>query len=236
MFFKSVPHAFLIQFFALALAALSCNNSFAQQVNVEADSLQLHLNQYNKEKDAIERAIRLGECDDERNTAKKAFEAELRHLDSLLLIIPLNELQAACKSNKFLIVGKWKESSTCVKIRYEQRKYLKGCEIPFLTDSINWALYAEISKAIADKRLCLESVQFSNYTQVEKMPEATNSAQSAQQLLVQIERVLNVYSDKIGINYLQYLAFESKVNVDSTEKALEARTKFLSKCLQKIKE
>lgn len=231
------PQHLFFTFCFFAALALNTNALHGQNQSVFEEPLELEntVDWYNQEKQGIEIAIKKKECKTDRAEAKQRFIAELQRLDSLIVTTPLSEIPALCKDNKMIIVSKWKEGSTCVKIGFESQKYLKGCPVPVYSDSVSWDGFKNLNKAISEEKVCVKRHQFSNYTQVEKIPDAEFSDESALLLLHQIERFLTAYGTQVGASYPDYVAYEKSKNIASTQQAVQFRTAFLNKCLAKVK-
>jgi hypothetical protein len=150
-------------------------------------------------------------------------------------MVSVEDLPTLVKNNKLLIVDAYKEGDECNYVSYDRIKYVKGCAKPFFTDSIEWTNYKSFMNAKASGRLCVQAFQMSGYTQVDKVPAAKISEESAKRLLAQIKRTLTLYSDKIGYSYADYVAYEQKKEVTQLRELILLRTSFLKSCIKKIK-
>lgn len=230
----SMPKITLL--FLLLLGQFIAVPSFAQVEDIlnDDDYQEDQLDAYNNGKEDLEQLIKRRECVEDLKELKQAFINEIQFIDSLCGIGETAKIPEFTKSNKLMIVAKPKEGRTCILIRYEEMKFLPGCEEPFFSASIDWTQFKNIQAAKKEGKLCLVSVQSSGYTQVEKIPSAQLTKKSADMLLKKINRVLTAYPDKIGVTFEQYKAYESKKNLSELKDIIILRTSFLNKCRNKI--
>jgi len=235
-FFKFI-YRFLL-FFSIFLWSSVSNSIVAQsnQQSFQNDSLKGEVINYNLQRDVLEGLLRQAECESELIEARDRFLEELNLLDSLFAIIDFRKIPQYCTENNLLIVSNWQNGNECIYVSYERTKYRKGCQVPFYTDSVKWDKYEHLKKAKIEGRLCVETFQFSGYTQVEKLPETSLDEESAANLLNQIQRTLKVYRQKLDVTFEDYLAYEKSKDVKTIDEEIFFRTAFLNMCIKKIKQ
>ena len=227
----------IIQIFNLLIAVFLVFKTSAQidQFDINTDSLSIEVTDYNNNKEEIEQLIRAKECVVEKEQLASRLLKELEFADSVVSTGNQLALPTLAKSNKLLIVGDFFEGDKCIFMMYPKVKFLAGCEEPFITPAIDWKLYPNLDQASKEGTVCIEAIQSSGFTQVEKIPGVELTQKSADMLLAKIERVLVAYEAEIGITFEQYENFEKKKSLTNLNDIILLRTAFINKCRTRIK-
>ena len=204
-------------------------------IQVNPDSLNQEMEAFNNSKEEIEQLIKQRECITDLAKTRELFLKELAFIDSVIGVGQELKLPQLTEGNKLLIVGKWMEGDKCIFIMYPTVKFLPGCEEPFLPASIDWSVYTNLSLARRKGTVCLQDVQSSGFTQVEKIQSVEITPQSAEMLLKQIKRVLSAYPEEIGVEFDQYQPYEKGKEIGNLKDLIAFRLTFLKYCIQKIK-
>ncbi len=193
-------------------------------------------NWYAQNSSEVDFFLKKKECEEELVDRPKRLERQLTQLDSVLAIRQINNLPLSITKGVIKVDTDFSGDECMIFILYAPQQFFIPCEEPFNIDPKSWGKYKNLSKYIADGRICLMKVPPSQYTQVNSIPKNISITQeSADELLGTIERMLGLYPQELKVSFPEYVQYEEGKSLSGLKDVILLRVKFIDYCMKKLK-
>jgi hypothetical protein len=227
----------LVHYFSL-IAVVSHAQSDPQLIaDFNPDNNSMTLERFLAAYPDYESQLRQDECEILLSATLSAFRKELHYIDSLCSIQQTDSLPYKTTAHQYVLFSKRGHTSgVCLKMMYADKKVFPGCKTAAVFDSENLNAYPHLNQAVKDNKICINIIRTNAFvTQVEELPTETYSAQTAENLLILIERTLKTYYNQLNYSFTQYQTMEQNKAPAELTGLIDFRTRFLSHCKNKIK-